>query len=185
MIFQEEVRAFVKRKIVLESNLATVYAVAWGQCSEDMKNRLKTHDGYELKSAAHDCVWLLQQIKSVKMQYDESTDSFVSLLEALYNFSVCKQTVGQSAEDYAERLVGWGWETMEAHGGIFAPSHKLIKERDPDGSIRTTEKRKTLAVERVLATALIQNADQTRYGTLITSLANVLFSFFSMFSVII
>ena len=56
MIFQEEVRAYVKRNQTLEGNLATVYSVAWGQCSEDMKARIKTHDRYEERAAANDCL---------------------------------------------------------------------------------------------------------------------------------
>ena len=171
MIFAEEVKEYVKRVRTLRSNLATVYAVAWGQCSEDMKVRVSTHDHYETKSAANDCVWLLEQIQSVKLQYHEGSDAFMSLLDALNSFLSCKQAVGQSADEYADRLVGW-WETLEAHGGVVAPNHLLIKATDSAGNTRTDEQRKALARERILATALIRNADPSRYGTLIISLAN-------------
>ena len=69
-------------------------SVAWGQCSEDMKARIKTHEGYDEKSTTNDCLWLLQQIKSIKLQYHESTDAFVSLMDALQQFCACTQTAG-------------------------------------------------------------------------------------------
>ena len=137
-----------------------------------MKARIKRHDGFDAKSAANDCLWLLQQIKSIKLQYHESTDAFVSLMDALQQFCACTQSPGQSADDYSDRLIGW-WDTLEAHGGIFTPDPKLIKEIDPvTGCTRTLEERKVLAKDRFLAAAYIRNADPSRYGTLITSLAN-------------
>ena len=51
MIFAEEVKTYVKRNHTLKSNLATVYAVIWGQCSDDIKAKVKTHDGYKDKTA--------------------------------------------------------------------------------------------------------------------------------------
>ena len=45
MLFMEEVKTYVKRNRLLESNLATIYSIAWGKCSEDMKARLKPHCG--------------------------------------------------------------------------------------------------------------------------------------------
>ena len=59
-IFAEEVKAYVKRNHTLKSNLATVI---WGQCSDDMKVKVKTHDDYKDKTANNDCFWLLKQIK--------------------------------------------------------------------------------------------------------------------------
>ena len=58
MIFAEEVKEYVKRTRTLKSNLATIFAVAWGQCSNAMKARVKTHSGYEEMSSTNNCVWL-------------------------------------------------------------------------------------------------------------------------------
>ena len=44
MIFAEEVKTYVKRNHTLKSNLATVYAVIWGQCSDDMKAKAKAYE---------------------------------------------------------------------------------------------------------------------------------------------
>jgi hypothetical protein len=132
-----------------------------------MKAHVKTHEGYDAKSVANDCVW----IKSVTLQFNKSKDGFMSLLDAQHSFLACKQSVGQSADEYAERLIGWA-ETIETHGGAVAANYKLIAETDPAGSVRSPETRRALARERTIATALICNADASRYGTLITDLAN-------------
>jgi hypothetical protein len=171
MIFAEEVKEYVKRTRVLASNVATVYAVIWGQCSENMKARVKTHEGQLERAAKSDCFWLLRQIKSVTLQFDESRNGILSLLDAQHSFLGCKQLFGQSADEYAKCLIGWA-ETVETHGGTVAANHHLVPERDSAGNVRTTEARQAMARERTLAMALIRSADASKYGTLITDLAN-------------
>ena len=171
MIFAEEVKTYVKRNHTLKSNLATVYAVIWGQCSDDMKAKVKTHDDYKDKTANNDCFWLLKQIKSITLQFDQSRNGFIALLDAQTSFLNCRQLQGQSAEDYVECLRGWA-ETIEYHGGTVAANYKLVPFQDQDGNGRSTEERKEIARERTLAIALIRSADPTRYGTLITDLSN-------------
>ena len=72
MMFAEEVKIWMRRERAIRSNLATLHTVIWGQCSEDMKSMVKTHEGYKERTAENDCNWLLRQIKSVTMQYDAS-----------------------------------------------------------------------------------------------------------------
>jgi hypothetical protein len=93
IVYVKEAREWVKRNRALLSNLATVFAVAWGQCSEEMKLRLKTHDGYEVSASVNDCVWLFKNIsRSVTQQFQDSKDGFLSLLDAEHSFLDCKQT---------------------------------------------------------------------------------------------
>ena len=171
MIFAEEVKEYVKRTRTLKSNLATIFAVAWGQCSEAMKARVKTHNGYDAMALANDCVWLLKQIRSVTLQFHDNKDSFMSLLDAQFGFLSCKQKPNESADEYAENLIGWS-DTIETHGGTVAVNFKLIGETADDGSVRSDKTRQEMARERTIATCLIRNADSSRYGTLITELAN-------------
>ncbi|KAI2512761.1 Reverse transcriptase (RNA-dependent DNA polymerase) [Fragilaria crotonensis] len=171
MIFAEEVKEYVKRTRALASNIATVFAVIWGQCSENMKARVKTSEYYADKATKNDCFWLLRQIKSITLQFDESKNAILSLLDAQQSFLSCKQLPGQSADDYADCLIGWA-ETIETHGGTVAADYTLIPETGDDGLPRDVQRRKALARERTLAMALIRSADRSRYGTLITDLRN-------------
>ena len=70
MLFAEDVKTYVKRNRELESNLATVYSVAWGQCSEDMKARIKTTKGYQTAAEKNDCLWLLKSTKAVPQKFE-------------------------------------------------------------------------------------------------------------------
>lgn len=82
LIYNEEVKEFVKWAWTLKGNLATVYAVAWGQCSEAMKVRVKAATGHKQKSEENDCVWLFKQIKSITVKFDEKKCVFASLVDA-------------------------------------------------------------------------------------------------------
>ena len=83
MIFAEDVKEFVRRtRFLAQEQLATVHSEIWGQCSKDMKSKAKTHIGYKEKVTAHDCAWLLKQIKSMTLQFDVSQNAYLSLLDA-------------------------------------------------------------------------------------------------------
>jgi hypothetical protein len=46
-IWKEELKEHVKQVRVLKGNLATMMAIIWGQCSEAMKSKVKSHDEVE------------------------------------------------------------------------------------------------------------------------------------------
>jgi Reverse transcriptase (RNA-dependent DNA polymerase)/Zinc knuckle len=171
MVYIEQVKGYVKRLSALTSNLATVHAVIWGQCSEAMKAKMKALKGYKEKTEANDCFWFLKQLKAVTMQFDEKRYKFMSLLDARTSMLNCKQLQGQTASDYLEVLRGWA-DTIEYHGGTVAENYTLIDEKDTTGKVRTESERKMMARDRTLATLFIRRADPTRYGTLLADLSN-------------
>ena len=71
LIYTEKVKQFIKRESTLQGNLATIHAVAWGQCSKAMQARIKTLDGYQVRSEGNDCLWLLESICAVTLELDE------------------------------------------------------------------------------------------------------------------
>ena len=96
----------------------------------------------------------------------------MSLLDAQFGFLSCKQKAGESTDEYAENMIRWS-DTIETHGGTVAVNFKLIDKMDPtSGVTRTIERRQEMAREHTIVTALIRNADASRYGTLITDLPN-------------
>jgi hypothetical protein len=103
-IWKEDIRDLSKRKRVLRGNLAAIQAVIWGQCSEAMKAKIKSLDGYETSVETNDCKWLLSNIKAVTMQFDAKHNGYVSMLDATAGFLNCRQQPGQSADNYLEAL---------------------------------------------------------------------------------
>ena len=171
LIWNEEVKEYVKRTRQLRGNLATVYAVAWGQCSEAMKAKVKSLDEHTERSGNNDCAWLLEQVRAITLQFDAKRNSFLSLMDARTSFLTCKQGEHQSPHEYLNTLRGWA-ETIESYGGTVAEHHGLIDEQDDEGNVRDVATRAALARDRTLGMALIRGADPQRYGTLIMDLAN-------------
>jgi len=116
LIWNETIKEFVKRTRELRSNLATVYAVAWGQCSETMRTKIKSMEGYEAQREADNCTWLLQNIRAVTLQFDAKRNIFLSLLDARCSFLTCRQQPGQTVDSYVATMRGWA-ETIESYGG--------------------------------------------------------------------
>jgi hypothetical protein len=64
-IFNEEVRQFVKDKAAITAAMKALYSVAWGQCSEALRSKLKSNPDYTTFSADADSVALLKAILQV------------------------------------------------------------------------------------------------------------------------
>ncbi len=171
MIWKEEIKAYVSRLGVLRGNMAAIFAVAIGQCSEAMKAKLKSLKEYEARSKKNDCHWLFKNILSITLQFDQRRNGYLAIMEAHQNFLNCKQSQDQSIEEYLEALTLWA-DTIEYHGGTFVENYMLAAATAPDGMARTESERRNAARDETLAMALIRGADPTRYGTLIAELSN-------------
>lgn len=171
MIWKEEIKAYVSRLGVLRGNMAAIFAVAIGQCSDAMKAKLRSLKEYEERSKRNDCHWLLKNILSITLQFDQKRNGYLAIMDAHQNFLNCKQNQDQSVEEYLEALTLWA-DTIEYHGGTFVENYMLAAALAPDGTLRTEAERRTAARDETLAMALIRGADPTRYGTLIAELSN-------------
>jgi len=57
--WQEETKVYLKDRRQLNENLVTLYRIAYGQCSESMRARVRGSENYQAKSEEQDVVWLL------------------------------------------------------------------------------------------------------------------------------
>jgi len=85
-IWKKNVDSYCVRVDYLESNLKTVFAVIYGQCSELMKAKLKSLDNFEEKEHACDCVWILKAIKVITYQFEGQRFPYLSLDDARTNY---------------------------------------------------------------------------------------------------
>ena len=119
-LYQEKLKQYVRRETGLEGGMAAIRAVTWGQCSDAMKARLKALDGFQERTEANDCVWLLESIRSITLELcDQKKNDVLSLIEARTNLLTCKQAPGQSIYAYREILKGWA-DAIKFHGGSVA-----------------------------------------------------------------
>ena len=160
-----------KRRRQLHNNLATVFGVIWGQCSEAMRERLRTHSNYNTALDSNDCVWLLQEIRAVMLNFDEKQERFVALINAQRQFFNCRQGPHQSNADFLETVKIWA-SAIEYYGGSLTEHYNLIPELDEAGQPRDEATRRQLARDRTLSQVLLAGADPARYANLNADLAN-------------
>ena len=170
-IWNAELREYVKRKGIFKSNIASLHAVILGQCSLAMKDKLKTLPDYKVEIKKNDCVWLLHNIRAITRQFYAKKNGFVSIMSAQRSFLNCRQGADQEPASYLANLRGWA-ATITQYGGSIAANPKLIDARDASGKELTDAERLSKACDKTLAIALITGANPTKYGTLITHLAN-------------
>jgi hypothetical protein len=168
LIFKEQVKQYVSRCAALKGNLAVIWSVAIGQCTEAMKAKLFSIQEYEKKRKESDCHWLLKSILSITLQFDKRRNGYLAVMEAYQNFLNCKLTTTQTVAEYWQQLTLWS-DTIEHHGGTIVVNYLLASLTDIRGTIRTVDERKEAAT---LAMALLRGADRTRFGTLLDHLAN-------------
>ena len=164
MIFAEEVKEYVKRSREITANVSAIFTVIWGQC-------IKALSGYTDAVKKNNCFWLLANIQSITLQFDDAKHAVLSLVDAHRSFFNCKQLPGQSIDEFADTLIGWA-DTIESHKGTIGVSLELIPDVDAAGLRRTLEARKAIAREQTLATVLVKRADSAKYGSLVDDLAN-------------
>jgi hypothetical protein len=80
-ISAEKVKVFVQRTITLENNLKAMYNVIWGQCSNNMQNKIKSLKGFDQAHSKCDCIWLLKAIRQVTYNFEDHKYIHSSLLE--------------------------------------------------------------------------------------------------------
>jgi hypothetical protein len=85
MMWEETMKAFIKRTNFQESNKRAVYATVWGQCSPMMQSKLESLDDYETKSNTCDCSWLLKEIQGITHWFKGTRNVFISLDDAWSN----------------------------------------------------------------------------------------------------
>ena len=171
LIFKEEIKQFVNRVATLKGNLAAIWSVAIGQCTETMKAKLESLKEYDDMHEASDCNWLLKSILSITLQFDKRRYGHLAIMDASQKFLTCRQSSTQSVEDYRRQLTLWS-DTIEHHGGSIVSNENIASDKDSTGKLRTPEERREAARQETLASGLLRGADPTRYGTLLDHLAN-------------
>jgi hypothetical protein len=168
-IWQEEITDYSKLMNVIQQNMKAVFAVIWGQCSESLKDKIKSANEYIAKLTDGDCVWLLTKIKAIMLQFEDQTILFISLSDANLSFASFYQsteiTLTAYKAEYESRI-----DVVEHYGGSICEYPNLILLVDV--SIIGDDERKQAAKLKFLAINFIIRSDKRRYVILIADLAN-------------
>ena len=182
-IHKEEIKVFVERRRVLESNVGALYSLIWNQCTNGLRAVLKGLDEFETKDADFDTIWLLQKIKLTVSGVEETTSNqYHALQKILRAFYISKQRQTETCDEYLKRFnelvttveLGGGKALM--HPGPFKSElKKIVAGRG--GSIKDAtgeeiDRAKETAAEAFKAMMFLQNADFKCFGELLLSFKN-------------
>jgi hypothetical protein len=82
MIWEENMKTFIKRIHEQESSARAIYAIVWGQCSPMMQSKLESLNDYQTKRDACDCSWILKEIQGITHRFEGTRNVFLSLDDA-------------------------------------------------------------------------------------------------------
>ena len=168
-IQKEEIRLYVTKKSMLASNVNTIFAKVWGQCSEGLQNMIKYSDEYEVKERAKDVVWLLKELKKVTTGIDALGNKRVTYFNALKAFVNMHQANNESDDSVLKRAKS-AVETLVLAGG----RHVLCSPDIMDTIVlnNPTDQEISIEEEKFRAIHLLQIADSNRYSSLNEDLQN-------------
>jgi hypothetical protein len=121
-----------------------------------MRTKIRALDDFTTQNRQNNCIWLLNEIKGVKHQFDTKRSIFLSLLDARIAYFTCKQSPNQTNADYLE-VFRSSIEVLEYYKATVGESYLLIE--DTAGTL-TIPERTSLARGRTIAMAFIRGSDR-------------------------
>ena len=175
MEFNARFNSFQKRETIYHNNVIKAYALFWGRCTKGMKNKIESRSDFGIKIKDNPFE-LIKVIKEHSLSYQEKKYNMSVIFDSLKALVNLKQQPGESLQDYTKRFRVTR-EVFETHIGGPIKMPKLLLEvkgyteypMDQDSH----DKNKILEdelFERLAAYAYLENADQTKYGSILTGL---------------
>jgi Zinc knuckle len=168
VIWEALLKSYSRRVKELWSNLTTLYAVIWDQCSKAMRTKIRALSDFSTRNRANDCIWLLNEIKGVTHQFNTKRRIFLSLLDARRAYFTCRHAQNQTNADYLE-VFRSNVEVLEYYKATVGESYELIENI---GGNMTVAERTAVAQGCTIAMAFLCGSDPRRYSTLLLDLAN-------------
>ena len=177
-IWEEEVKQYVKRQDTLRSNVQSLYSLVWGQCTEGLREKIKSHNDYQTTSQARNGINLLIIIRNIMYLSQNDRNMEHGIHEVMRRFYLFSQGT-MDCQSYLEKFRNIV-EVIESHGGtigLHGGSMRAIMVEegviDPDNPTRAEYNQARVAArEKYFAVALILGSDRNRYGKMIEDLEN-------------
>jgi hypothetical protein len=178
IIRAEDVKSIAKRRQKLQELLKKGYATVYGQCLQQVRDKLKSTENWEVTQKKQSLNYLISEVEKICVGFDDHKQEVFNLVQALRALFLYTQNKKDTVEEYGRNLKSL-WDTVEAFGG--SPGvHKgltdtILKAVVPAGEVAMAAQVKAAeeeSSEKVKAALLISGADRRRYGALKDSLAN-------------
>jgi hypothetical protein len=178
-MWQESYKTANERICQFTGNCERAWALVWGQCSQELKNKVKAAPGYATAWANHDVVALLLIIRGFCCSFEDERQGTWALQQAKKKAFCFIQCDGVSNTDYYDEFIAIV-KGVESYGGEWGQEPGLIRLKlegmtgvDPDNPTPAElDDAKAAAREDFLAMMLLSGANNNRFWKLREDLAN-------------
>jgi len=173
IVYQAELERYLDCKQMLEENLTKSYALIFSNyCNLTMQNRIEEHPDYE-ETIQDDPIQLLTKIKVLMHDPIRAKYPFASLTEAMNRMQNIKQIENKGLLTYVKRFKQ-SRDIMKSHMGTDILDKFVENTREYQEQTEAAKKQelKDGPFDKWMAYLLIQNSDQSKYGTLLNGLVS-------------
>ena len=172
MIYHEEVKEFVKRKNALNINLGKAYAFIITYCNRTIEQRILVHPDYQTK-IKNDPIELLKVIKILMHDPERAKYPYSSLTKAMARIINIKQYDKENLLDYSKRFKQ-AKDIFVSHVGsdILDKFSEHLPEYKTAPNQTARDELKKNSFNKWMACLIIENSDQSKYGTLNSNLSS-------------
>src|SRR5210317_802581 len=114
-----------------------MYSLIWGQCTANMKAKLKTLSDYEKIKEDLDTIKLLISIKEIYYNFQDKKYAPSAIYKALDMFVNCKQTEDMSDQRFLDKYND-AVRHMKTSGIIMNVAELIIKQKHGDTSSKSS-----------------------------------------------
>jgi hypothetical protein len=177
-IWKVEVKEFVHKRRSIRENLKMLYSLAWGQCTDIMRQKIEALDNHEQMATESDGLGLLRAIKNASFNFQSQKYVAHALHDAKRRFYLCSQSKHMTTQAYLEAFRGT-LDVIEHTGGEirhepgierYVAEQNAIDYDNMDDDKEEDVKRE--GKERYLAVAFLLGSDRSRFGRLLENLEN-------------
>ena len=167
--FKADYDIYSKRMQTYENNRTKAYALLWERCAKAMKNKVEARSDYNI--IKNDPILLLKAIKEHALNYQENRYSMAIILDAMRAVLGTKQKDNESLQDYTKRF-RLARDVLKSHVGGPIILTKIVEalptydEEDKEKCAKLQEQ----TYNQFLAYLYLDNADKTKYGSILTGL---------------
>jgi hypothetical protein len=173
--FKADYDHYCSREQIYNNNVTKAYALFWDRCAKGMKNKIKSRSDFKLQ-IENNPIELLQAIKKHSLNYKEKKYNMSVILDSVKTLLTTRQKEGEPLQDFTKKF----WitqEVFESHLGGPIILTKILSTTtgynvNPTDKMQM-EKNKMFeeqAFKQLLAFNYLENADQSKYVSILSSL---------------
>ena len=179
-IYREKVKLYAKEEKSMVKTMRALYAIVWGQCSQNVVTKLNQCKDEKIWRTNGDCAKLLQTIKEIVLKYGQQKNEYLTLFRQVRYFMTYRQREQQDLHRYFE-VFQLMTDTIDHLGGSFVHPGYVTKLKDDDEvsdadresmNDEDNQDYNDRAKDRFLALAFLSGARNDQYSDLLVDLEN-------------